>query len=160
MVKTSMAPAPAHDNPCKHLAGTIEIRNLSIDDYDAVRALWQSVMPGSLSEADSRDGIRRFLERNPSSSLVAVQGDAIVGAVLGGHDGRRGWIHHLAVAERARRAGIGKKLLTECLKRLGEAGIDKCHVLVFTSNAAGNGFWRAIGATERRELLVYSLRTR
>jgi N-acetylglutamate synthase len=155
-----MAPAPVHDNCRKDPALEIRIRNFSIDDYDGVRTLWQSVMPDSLSEADSRDGVRCFLERNPSSSLVAVQGDVIVGAVLGGHDGRRGWIHHLAVAERARRSGIGKKLLTECLKQLGQAGIDKCHVLVFTSNAAGNGFWRAIGATERRELSVYSLRTR
>ena len=114
-------------------------------------------MSSSLSAADSREGIRRFLERNPGSSLVAVQGDAIVGAVLGGHDGRRGLIHHLAVGESARRQGVGKILLTECLKRLEHAGIDKCHVLVFTDNAAGNGFWRASGATERRELSVYSL---
>ena len=116
-------------------------------------------MPESLSQADSHDGVRRFLERNPGSSLVAVHEDAIVGAVLGGHDGRRGLIHHLAVAERARRAGIGKTLLTECLRRLELAGIDKCHVLVFTSNVAGNEFWRASGATERRELSVYSLKT-
>jgi ribosomal protein S18 acetylase RimI-like enzyme len=77
-------------------------------------------------------------------SLVAVHEDAIVGAVLGGHDGRRGLIHHLAVADSARRSGIGKRLLTECLRRLELAGIDKCHVLVFASNlAATNSGGRA-----------------
>jgi N-acetylglutamate synthase len=117
-------------------------------------------MPESLSEADSHEGVRRFLERNPGTSVVAVHEDVIVGVVLGGHDGRRGFIHHLAVAESVRRRGVGKLLLTECLKRLASAGIDKCHVLVFASNAAGNGFWRAIGAAERTELAVYSLKTR
>ena len=145
-----------HDN--SPLGSKIQLRNFSIDDYDEVRKLWEAVMPESLSRADSREGIRHFLERNPGSSLVVLQGDAIVGAVLGGHDGRRGFIHHLAVAESVRRQGIAKILLTECLKRFDSLGIDKCHVLVFTGNARGNAFWRGIGATERRELSVYSLK--
>jgi N-acetylglutamate synthase len=152
-----MALPPAHGKPPRL---SIQLRTLSIDDYDEVRALWESVMPESLSDADSRDGVRRFLERNPDSSLVAAHEDVIVGVVLGGHDGRRGLIHHLAVADSVRRRGVGKVLLTECLKRLATAGIDKCHVLVFADNAAGNGFWRAIGAAERTELAVYSLKTR
>jgi N-acetylglutamate synthase len=158
MLETSMALPPAHGK--SPAVSKIELRNFSIDDYEAVRALWESVMPESLSEADSRDGVSRFLERNPGTSLVAIHEGAIVGAVLGGHDGRRGLIHHLAVAESVRRRGVGKILLTECLNRLATAGIDKCHVLVFADNAAGNGFWRAIAATERTELAVYSLKTR
>jgi N-acetylglutamate synthase len=158
MLQISMALPPAHGKSLS--VSKVRLREFSIDDYDEVRALWESVMPGSLSEADSRDGVRRFLERNPGSSLVAVHEDAIVGAVLGGQDGRRGLIHHLAVAERVRRKGVGRILLTECLKRLASAGIDKCHVLVFADNAAGNEFWRASGAAERRELSVYSLKTR
>jgi N-acetylglutamate synthase len=152
MLETSMALPPAHRKSPR-------LRTFAIDDYDEVRALWESIMSDSLSDADSRDGVRRFLERNPGMSLVAVHEGAIVGAVLGGHDGRRGLIHHLAVTESARRRGVGNILLTECLKRLAAAGIDKCHVLVFADNAAGNGFWRAIGAVERTELAVYSLKT-
>jgi hypothetical protein len=94
MLETSMALPPAHRKSPR-------LRTFAIDDYDEVRALWESIMSDSLSDADSRDGVRRFLERNPGMSLVAVHEGAIVGAVLGGHDGRRGLIHHQAVTDSA-----------------------------------------------------------
>jgi N-acetylglutamate synthase len=150
-----LPPAHRHAGP----DSPFQLRDFTIDDYEQVRTLWETVMAQSLSEADSREGVSRFLERHPGSSLVAVHEGAIVGAVLGGHDGRRGLIHHLAVAEGVRRHGVARLLVTECLDRLARAGIDKCHVLVFTDNAGANGFWRAFHATERRELSVYSLKT-
>jgi N-acetylglutamate synthase len=138
---------------------TFQIRDLGVADYAAVRALWDEVMPSSLSAADSREGIRCFLERNPGTSTVALHRDTIVGAALAGHDGRRGLIHHLAVAEAFRRRGIATLLVAECLDRLARAGIDKCHVLVFRGHASANAFWLASGALERGELSIYSLAT-
>jgi N-acetylglutamate synthase len=138
---------------------SIEIREFTPDDYDAVDALWTSSEGVGLSRADSREGIRRFLERNPALSLVAVDGSRIAGAVLAGHDGRSGLIHHLAVDGSLRRRGIATRLVRASLMRLREAGIDKCHVLVFGDSASGLAFWRALGATERVELCLFSLPT-
>jgi|RhiMethySRZTD1v2_1073278.scaffolds.fasta_scaffold05218_9 N-acetylglutamate synthase len=148
--------SPAHRDDA---ADSFQFRDFAFNDYEAVRALWDAIMPSSLSAADSADGVRRFLERNPGTSVVALHRDIIVGAALAGHDGRRGLIHHLAVAEAHRHQGVASRLVTECLERLARAGIDKCHVLVFENNAGGNAFWRAIGAVERDELALYSLTT-
>lgn len=155
--KVSMALSPPHRDAAADPA--FQFRDFTIDDYAAVRAVWDAIMASSLSAADSREGVRRFLERNPSLSVVALHRDTIVGAALAGHDGRRGLIHHLAVAETFRHRGVASRLVSECLKRLARAGIDKCHVLVFADNAGGNAFFCAFGAVERRELGVYSLPT-
>ena len=138
---------------------TFRFRDFASGDYEAVRALWEATLRASLSAADAPEGVRRFLERNPGTSVVALHRDTIVGAALAGHDGRRGLLHHLAVADDFRRRGVGSRLVSECLERLRSAGIDKCHVLVFDDNAAGHSFWRALGAVERKELGVYSLPT-
>jgi len=112
-----------------------------------------------LSSSDTFEAVARFLERNPGLSLVAVEGEAVVGTILCGHDGRRGFIHHLAVAPSQRRRGIGRALVSDALAALRAAQITKCHLLVFHENAEGREFWKRIGAEERVTLSTFSLVT-
>jgi len=123
------------------------------------RALWEKSEGVGLSEADEPQALVAFLERNPRLSLVALQGSAIVGTVLCGHDGRRGLIHHLVVAESHRCRGIGRRLLAGGLAGLRSAGIQKAHLLVFKSNAGGLAFWRSVGAEERTAIALFSVAT-
>jgi ribosomal protein S18 acetylase RimI-like enzyme len=92
-------------------------------------------------------------------SFVATLNGVVTGTILCGHDGRRGLIHHLVVAPDCRRRGLGRTLLRRGLGALHDAGIEKCHLLVFGSNDAGLAFWRSVGASERRELALFSLPT-
>ncbi len=134
-----------------------ELRAMTIADYDAVLALWKATEGMGLSEADERPAIARYLERNPGMSFVGVEGDGrIVGAVLCGHDGRRGYLHHLAVAPSHRCRGIGRQLVERCLIALRSSGIGKCHLFVFAGNAAGITFWKRIGWKQRVDLVVMS----
>jgi ribosomal protein S18 acetylase RimI-like enzyme len=134
----------------------IEIRELTIEDYEPVYALWQASEGIDLSNADSKEGIKRFLERNPGLSYVALQDNKIVGAALCGHDGRRGYIHHLAVANTYRRQGIGKSLVGRCMYALMRIGISKCHLFVFGDNTDAIAFWNKIGWEKRVELMTMS----
>lgn len=129
------------------------IRKMTLSDYDAVIALW-SGMPGIGldGESDSRAGIARYLKRNPGLSFVAEIKGQIVGAVLSGHDARRGSIHHLAVAGQYRKLGIGKELTARCLMALRRQGIPKCSIFLFKSNAAGKSFWIHNGWELREDL--------
>ncbi len=129
---------------------------MTIQDYDAVLALWQSADGVGLSDADSREAIGRYLARNPGCSFTAWDGDLLVGAVLCGHDGRRGYVHHLAVRPSHRRRGIGKALTTRCLDALAAEGIDKCHLFVFAVNADAIVFWKGVGWSQRVDLNVMS----
>ncbi|MGB0388887.1 MAG: GNAT family N-acetyltransferase [Ardenticatenaceae bacterium] len=134
----------------------IVIQEMRSEDYDEVLALWQSSPGVGLSHADSREGIRRFLERNPALSFVARDNQELVGVVLGGHDGRRGYIHHLTVRQSHRRAGIGGALVERCLSALRQEGIGKCHLFVFKDNQAGIAFWKESDWTERIDLIMMS----
>jgi N-acetylglutamate synthase len=135
---------------------TISIAPMTPADYDAVYALWKA-MPGiGLSTADSREAISRYLERNPGMSFVARDGSKLVGAVLCGHDGRRGYLHHLAVDPDYRRQGIGQRLVDACLQALKATGINKCHIFVYGDNVSGQAFWEAISWRERPELVLMS----
>ncbi len=129
---------------------------MTTQDYDVVIALWQSAEGVGLSGADAREPIARYLERNPGLSFTAWDGDDLVGAVLCGHDGRRGYVHHLTVRESHRRQGIGKALVTRCLAALKAEGIDKCHLFVFADNANAIGFWKGVGWMQRVDLTVMS----
>ncbi|HKX42091.1 MAG TPA: nucleotidyltransferase family protein [Burkholderiaceae bacterium] len=129
------------------------------EHYGAARALWETTEGVGLSEADAQPEIEKFLARNPGLSLVALAEGRVVGTILVGHDGRRGLIHHLAVAASIRRLGVGRRLVRHGLAALAQAGIRKCHLLVFADNAAGRGFWAAIGAEHRDALAIYSLAT-
>jgi putative acetyltransferase len=135
---------------------SIAIRDMDIEDYESVYRLWKNVEGIGLSDADSKEGINRFLEHNPGLSFVAVDGEQIVGAALCGHDGRRGYIHHLAVANDYRRQGIGKSLVGRCMYALMRIGIAKCHLFVFDDNQEAIRFWNKVGWTERVELMMMS----
>ena len=104
------------------------IREMSIADFEEVKALWQRSNGIELSTADTKESITRFLERNPGLSFVARDGDLLVGAVLCGHDGRRGYIDHLAVSQSHRCQGIGRALVGRCLYNLVQIGIRKWHL--------------------------------
>ncbi len=134
----------------------IHLREMTIDNYDAVYAVWQNSEGIGLSDADSKEGIKRFLERNPGLSYIALDGDHVVGAALCGHDGRRGYIHHLAVVHTHRRQGIGRSLVSRCMFSLMQIGISKCHLFVFDQNQGAIDFWNRVGWTQRVELMMMS----
>jgi ribosomal protein S18 acetylase RimI-like enzyme len=101
---------------------------------------------------DSREGIEKYLKRNPDTCFVALEGDALAGVILSGHDGRRGFIHHMAVAEGYRNNGIGTALVDAALSALRAEGIHKVALVAFKYNEAGNAFWEKMGFTVREDL--------
>ena len=134
----------------------IRIAPLLMDSYEEIYALWRHSEGIGLSEADSREGIDAYLERNPGMSFVALADGKIVGAILSGHDGRRGYIHHLAVHRDYRRRRIGQRLVESSLQVLGNAGIRKSHIFIFQNNREGIAFWKSIGWTYRLDIGVIS----
>ena len=129
------------------------IREMTIGDYDAVRALWMSCKNmGFNTLDDSREGIERLLRRNPGVCFVAKDGDALAGVILAGQDGRRGYVYHMSVAEAYRRRGVGSALVGKCLAALKAEGINKVALLVFKYNDAGNAFWERMGFSLRDDL--------
>jgi N-acetylglutamate synthase len=126
----------------------IKTREFSIEDYDAAIALWKKVEGLDLAEGDDRETIRRFLERNRELSRVAFAGSAMVGAVLCGHDGRRGYIYHLAVDPAHQDLGIGRRLIAECLEGLKGEGLERANILVAHDNLRGRDFWKCAGWEE------------
>ena len=135
---------------------SIVIGEMTIQDYDQVLALWQASDGVGLSDADSEEGVTRFLARNTGLSFVARDGEHLVGAILCGHDGRRGYIHHLAVGKSHRRQGLGRALVERCLSALRRDGIGKCHIFVFADHQDTIAFWKSIGWTQRVELIMMS----
>ncbi|MFO1203353.1 MAG: GNAT family N-acetyltransferase [Tabrizicola sp.] len=136
------------------------LRPFLATDIPAARALWQAAPGVGLSAADEPAALVAFLARNPGTSFIAESAGRLSGTILVGHDGRRGLIHHLAVATDQRRTGLGRALVEAGLAALHAQGIGKCHLMVFADNAEGAAFWTAIGATRRAELDLYSLPTR
>jgi ribosomal protein S18 acetylase RimI-like enzyme len=134
----------------------IEIAPFTIDSYETVLALWQQCEGVGLSDADSRESIHAYINRNPGMSFVATADGTLVGAILAGHDGRRGYIHHLAVRPDWRRQGIGRRLVERCLTILRDSGIKKCHIFIFSNNADGIAFWKSVGWTSRSDIQVIS----
>jgi len=119
----------------------ISTREFVIDDYDQAVALWNLVEGVEVAEGDSKEEIRVYLQRNPDLSRIAEADGTMVGAVLCGHDGRRGLIYHLAVDPAHHGKGIGKRLVQECLAHLREAGITRALILVASDNPRGHSFW-------------------
>ncbi len=130
------------------------IRSMTIADYEAVLQLWRQTEGVGLNESDTRDRVGAFLERNPGLSRVVLRGGQIVGAVLCGHDGRRGYLHHLAVAAAHRKLGLGKALVEACLADLAQRDISKCNIFLFADNADGEAFWKHNGWAKRPDLQV------
>ncbi len=132
----------------------MKIRNMQIDDYDKVYALWCSCSGLGLNSIDdSREGIAKFLARNPATCFVAEEQGQIIGAILAGHDGRRGHIGHTAVSAAHRRHGIGKLLVETTLNALKQQGISKVNLVVFSDNENGNLFWDKMGFVKRSDLI-------
>jgi ribosomal protein S18 acetylase RimI-like enzyme len=133
-----------------------KIREFTMTDYPRAHALWGRTEGVGLSQADEPQHVARFLARNPGLSFVAEDGGRIVGAVLCGNDGRRGFLHHLAVEKGSRRTGIGRRLVESCLEALARAGLRKCHLFVLADNVEGQRFWKKVGWEERTTLKVMS----
>lgn len=131
----------------------MEIRKMTIGDYEEVYALWMSCAGMGLNDLDdSREGIARFLERNPDTCFVAADPE-IVGVILVGNDGRRGYIYHTAVHPQRQRQGIGSGLVEAGVSALRKLGIHKVALVVFARNEAGNEFWERQGFTAREDLV-------
>ena len=135
----------------------IIIRKFNKDDYDKTYALWQTIHGfGIRSVDDSREGVDRFLERNPDCSVVAELADGdIVGTILCGHDGRTASFYHVCVREDYRRRGIGKQMVVWCMQQLKKLKVNKISLVAFKENALGNSFWHGEGWTEREDINVY-----
>lgn len=128
----------------------ITIRKMVIEDYNAVYELWSNIPGMGLNDKDdSFDGISRYIKRNPDTSFVALCENKFVGAILAGHDGRRGFIYHSAVLPEYRKQGIGKTLVEKALDELKEQGISKVGLLAFSANESGNQFWKRMGFGSR-----------
>ena len=129
---------------------------MTIEDYEGVYDLWMTIRGFAMrSIDDSREGVERFLERNPNTSVVAVEDNRIVGSILCGHDGRRGCLYHVCVHEDYRMRGIGKSMVVHCMNALKEEQVNKVSLIAFTANDIGNAFWNRIGWTRREDLNYY-----
>jgi len=133
------------------------IRPMQRDDLAQVVALWRRCTGVVLSSADRPEELGRYLDRNPGLSLVAADAGRVVAALLCGHDGRRGYLHHLAVDPACRGRGIGRRLVSEATELLRRAGIRKCHIFILRDNPAGLAFWKQIGWTAREDIGVVSV---
>ena len=132
------------------------IRVMTIEDYEGVRSLWMKIKGfGIRSIDDSKEGVERFLKRNPDTIVVAVEDGKIVGSILCGHDGRRGCLYHVCVDEDYRMKGIGKSMVVACMEALQREQINKVSLIAFTKNDVGNAFWKEIGWTKREDLNYY-----
>lgn len=130
---------------------------MTISDYKEVYALWSVSQGIGLSDADTPAAIQRYLDANPGGSFVARDADdQLIGAVLCSSDSRRGYLHHLAVAESARKSGVGRDLVEHCMNALKARGITKCHIFVYRDNTAGTVFWERIGWSVRQDLQIMS----
>ena len=132
------------------------VSEFEIKSYNDVFALWQQCKGVGLSDADSRESIQAYLDRNPGMSFVATADGKAVGIILAGHDGRRGYIHHLAVHPDYRRRGLARQLVDRCLTVLADSGIQKCHIFIFNNNADGIAFWKSAGWTHRSDIGLIS----
>lgn len=140
------------------MAGTmsVHIREMTIEDYEKVYGLWMQIQGfGIRSIDDSREGVERFLRRNPTTSVVAEQNGRIVGSILCGHDGRRGCLYHVCVHKDYRMRGIGKAMVVYAMNALKAEEISKVSLIAFTRNDIGNAFWNRIGWTRRLDLNYY-----
>lgn len=133
------------------------IRPMHITDYDHVIALMRATPGVSIRDADSREATERYLARNPDLSFVAEHNGQLIGCVLCGHDGRRGYLQHLIVLPEYRRQGIANALVSSCLSQLAQIGIHKTHIDVFRTNELAQNYWESQGWQLRTDILRYSL---
>ena len=126
----------------------MQIRKMIFADYDSVYSLWLNTPGMGLNDIDdSKEGIKKYLLRNPDTCFVAEKDDEIIGVILSGHDGRRGLIYHMAVKISERNQGVGNTLLEYAVESLKNEGISKVYIIIFKNNAVGNAFWEKRGFT-------------
>lgn len=134
----------------------IQIRPMTMNDYDAVFEMWKSISGfGIRSIDDSREGIERFLHRNPDLSVVAIHQGNVIGGILCGHDGRRGCLYHVCVLPEYRKLGIGQKMVEICKDSLKKEGVNKMNLIAFKTNVVGNQFWQKLHWKFREDCNYY-----
>lgn len=132
-----------------------KIRKMTIEDYDEVYSVWELTSKKALCDADNQATISRYLDRNKNLSVVAVADGKIVGTVLCGQDGRRGYLNHVAVLPEYRLHGIAEAMVKECIAGLKNEYIEECDILVYIENEVGIAAWDAMGWTKRDDLSVW-----
>jgi ribosomal protein S18 acetylase RimI-like enzyme len=136
----------------------MRIRKMEINDYESLYSLWSKTSGMGINEVDdSFMGIEKFLKRNPNTCFVAEQNDIIVGTILGGNDGRRGYIYHTAVELDYRNRGVGRALVENLIESMRYEGIYKIALVVFEKNTEGNKFWEEIGFSKREDLIYRNI---
>lgn len=133
----------------------LPVSPMAENDLAAVVVLWSQTEGVGLNESDTPEQLRAYLKRNPGLSLVIRDGVQIVGAVLCGHDGRRGYLNHLAIRPEYRRRGLGSQMVETCLASLKSIGILKCNIFLYAGNELGEQFWKRHGWSQRSDLLVF-----
>lgn len=132
----------------------MQIRNMTISDYESIYELWRNTPGMGLNNLDdSREGVEKYLRRNPDTCFAAVDNGKIVGIIMSGHDGRRGYIYHTAVAVEYRHQGIARALVNHAMDALKTEGIAKVALVAFSRNESGNAFWEKIGFSQREDLV-------
>ena len=135
------------------------IRDFTPADYKAVYTLWETTPGVGLREnEDSEVPVLKFLAKNPNTCFIAVEDEKIIGTILGGNDGKRGYIYHLAVDVNFRRRGIGKALVERTVEALKHEGINGIKIFVFRDNESGNIFWEKLGFVENDLAVTRTLR--
>ncbi|ELP6741445.1 GNAT family N-acetyltransferase [Vibrio vulnificus] len=134
----------------------VKIREMDIADYDDVIRLWGQTEGMSLRDADSKESINNYLIRNPKLSFVVVSANEIVGAVLVGTDGRRGYLQHLAVSANYRGKNLGRELVSQAISALANVGVPKTHLFVYNENVNAQQFYEKLGWFPRDEVRMYS----
>lgn len=136
------------------MTDSVQIRTMTVSDYDAVYDMWINTSGMGLNDLDdSREGIEKFLKRNPETCFAAVENGRVIGAIMCGHDGRRGYIYHTSVREEYRGRGIGTTLANSAMAALESEGINKAALVVFARNEKGNAFWERLGFTQRSDII-------
>ena len=134
----------------------VTLRPMESGDYDNVRELWMRIRGfGIRSIDDSREEVERFLLRNPGLSVVALEQERVIGAILCGHDGRQGSFYHVCVDPDRRRRGIGTRMAAFCMEALRRQRINRITLIAFSTNDGGNAFWKQIGWTCRPDCNYY-----
>lgn len=135
------------------------IRNIYIEDYDAINDFWRKIDGIELAELENKQNFEFFLKRNEGMSFLAVDHEEVIGTCLGSHNGRRGFLNHLAVAQSHRRKGIGKMLVRKCLEILQAEGIRRIYIFLAKENVEARSFWEHIGWSQYDQYLMMTVET-
>ena len=126
---------------------------MTIDDYDQVYDIWLKSGNGLNDIDDSKAGLEKYLLRNPGTCFIAEENGKIIGSIMSGHDGRRGYIQHTSVLAPERKKGVGTALVNYAVDALKSEGITKVALVVFAHNEPGNKFWEKAGFSTRSDLV-------